>query len=62
MRKYKFGLTLHNFYFELCAFIEQINIFFVQLCLMEMESNLVLNQIGFKFFVKMIGVGGFKNS
>jgi hypothetical protein len=28
---------------------------------MEMELNLVLNQIGFKFFVKMIGVGGFIN-
>jgi hypothetical protein len=29
---------------------------------MEMEPNLVLNQIDFKFFAKMIETKGFKNS
>jgi hypothetical protein len=29
---------------------------------MEMESNIVLNGIDYKFFVKMIGFKGFKNS
>jgi hypothetical protein len=27
-----------------------------------MEPNLVKNQINFKFFVKMIGIEGFRNS
>ncbi len=44
--------------------IEQtiITLFFWFSCVMKMEPNLVLNQIGFKFFVKMTRTKGFKNS
>ncbi len=48
---------LHNEYFELCALVEKTNSTPQKTCVMEMDPDLVLNRIYFKFLVKMIETG-----